>query len=132
MKHGVTGQMVVLSSANVLALNATPITLVAAQGAGTFIIVDSIAAFLDYGSVAYVSANALEFRYTDGSGAKVTEDMSAAFLTAAADTSREVKGIQTELTPAGNAPVVVSVPTADPTTGDSPITFRVTYRVINF
>src|SRR6185503_6279720 len=62
---------VTVPTASVLLLNTTPYTLVAAPGAGKFIAVVEISAKLVFNTVAYTGANALEFRYTDGSGAKV-------------------------------------------------------------
>lgn len=127
-----------LTPTQVKALNTTPITLVpapvATQGttAKSVLIVEGITAYLSYGGTAYTGANALEFRYTDGSGAKVTADVSTTFLNATSNKYVSVAGVTTELVPVANAPIVVRVPTADPGAGNSPITFIVFYRQVSF
>ena len=120
---------VTLTSAQILALNTTPITLVGAPGANKYISVDEIVGILDFGSAAYVGTNAVEFRYTNGAGAKVTGDGANAWLNSAS--SAAVKTVAAAVTPVANAPVVASVPTANPTTGDGTITFDVLYRVVS-
>lgn len=123
---------VVLTAAQVKALFTTPITLVAAPGAGKYIIVDDIEFKMPFGTVAYTGANAVEFRYTDGAGAKVSADIAAAVLNAASGTTNynHVKGVVTALVPVANAPVVVAVPTANPGAGDSIVTLAVYYHVV--
>lgn len=76
---------------------------------------DSISVAVDYGSAAYATNTTLEFRYTDGSGAKVTADV-AAILDATADKVNTVKGVVTELVNVANAAVVATVATGDPVT----------------
>lgn len=130
-KEGVQTSQVTVLSAAVLTLNTTPVTLVPAQGAGTIIIVDAIVAKEVFGTIAYTGANNLEFRYTNGSGAKVSADIAAAFINSASGTNyASVSGVATSLTPVANSPVVVSVPVANPAAGDSNIVFTVTYRVL--
>lgn len=122
---------VTVTTAQVLALNTTPITLVAAPGAGKILQVIEVTAKLVFNSVAYTGSNALEFRYTDGSGAKVTADIASTFINTASGTAyASVKGVVTALTPVANAPIVVFVPTANPAAGNSAIVFTVSYRVI--
>ncbi len=119
---------VTLTAAQVKALFTTPISLVAALGGGVVGLVHRISFGSTFVSVAYAGANALEFRYTDASGAKVTADIAAATLNFASGTKRAtVAGVTTELAPVANAAIVVCVPTANPTAGDSPITFIVQY-----
>lgn len=122
---------VTLTAAQIKALFTTPVALVPAQGAGTIVDIVGIWAKNVFGTVAYTGANALEFRYTDGAGAKVTADIAAAFINTASGTAYNgVKGVNTALTPVANAAVVVAVPTANPAAGDSLITFTVLYRVL--
>lgn len=122
---------VTVPTASVLTLNSTPVTLVAAQGAGTAIVIDEITLKLVFNSVAYTGSNNLEFRYTNGSGAKVTADIAAAVLNASSGTNYNiVKGVVTALVPVANSPVVVFVPTANPGAGNSDLVFTVTYRVL--
>lgn len=121
---------VTLTSAQVLALNTTPITLVPAQWAWKYINVLSIVGTVDYNSVAYATNTTLEFRYTDGSGTKVTADVTT-LLTATADTAIGVKWIEAATALTANAPVIVRVATGNPATGDSPIKFKVIYEVVS-
>lgn len=122
---------VTVATGSVLTLNATPVQLVAAPGAGKAIIIDGIVAKLVFNSIAYTGSNALEFRYTDGSGAKVTADIAASFINSASGTNyASVAGVTTALTPVANAAVVVRVPTADPGAGNSPIVFTIRYHVV--
>lgn len=122
---------VTVATGSVLTLNATPVTLVAAPGAGKIVLIEEITCKLVFNSVAYTGSNALEFRYANGSGAKVTADLSSAFLDSASGTNyATVKGVVTALTPVANAAVVVFVPTADPGAGNSPLVFKIKYRVV--
>lgn len=121
-----------LSTAQILALHSTPITLVPAQGLNTVTIVESIDARLVYKGTAYTGGNNLEFRYTNASGNKVTADMSSTFLDSSASAYDHVAGVTTELTPVANSPIVVCVPAANPAAGTSPITFVVKYRIISY
>lgn len=130
-------QTVTLTSADILALNTTPITLVPTFGTNSsnvglnyVYIVEGITARLYYGGTAYTGANNLEFRYTDASGAKVTADLPNTFINSGANTFAHVAGITTAFTPVYNAPIVVRVPTANPATGNSRITLVVKYRIV--
>lgn len=77
-----------ITNAEIKALRATPKTLVAAVAGGKVIEFVSLALFLDYGSnVLTESADNLAVRYTDGSGAIVSQTIEATnFIDAAADT----------------------------------------------
>lgn len=122
---------VTLTAAEVKALNSTPITLVSAQGAGIAVVVERVTFGSTFVSAAYTGANALEFRYTDASGSKVTADIPSATLNFASGTKfSTVAGVTTELIPIANSPIVVRVPTANPAAGDSPVAFLVEYRIM--
>lgn len=121
---------VTLTAAQVKALFTTPITLVPAPGLKKYISVDEIVAKVASTSfVAYTGANAVELRYTDASGAKVTGDLAAAWLNNATD--RVDKSVAAAVTAVVNAPVVVAVPTANPGAGTGVVTFDILYRVVN-
>ncbi len=120
-----------LTSAQILALFTTPITVVPAF-LRSIIIVERITAKNNFNTTAYTGANNLEFRYTDASGAKVTADMAAAFINSAATAYDHVAGVVTELTPVLNAPIVVRVPTANPATGDGTIDLYIRFRLAKY
>lgn len=126
---------VVVPTGQILALHATPITIVPAQGSGNVIRVEGIMAKFKYptsGGVAYTGSNNLEFRYTDGSGAKVTTDMSYTFLNGTADAYDYAPAVTAEFTPVENAPIVVTVPSANPAAGNGYLILTVTYYVQAF
>lgn len=129
---GVSSEVQVsLSAANILALNATPITLVPAPGAGKVIIVESILLKMVTTSTQFANGGALEFRYTNASGAKVTADIAAAVVTAAAGTSyTSVAGVTTSLTNVANAAITVNNATAAFITGTGTAVVTIRYRIV--
>jgi len=121
---------VTLTSAQILALYTTPVEIIAAPGTGYYNDVLSVMAINDYNSVAYTGANALELRYTNASGAKVTGDLAAAFINSASD--RADKAVGVAVTAVSNAAVVAAVPTANPGAGNGTITLDIQYRTLPF
>jgi hypothetical protein len=121
---------VALTAAQTKLLHTTPITLVAAPASGKVLVVESIIAKNVFGTQAYAGGNALEFRYTDGSGVKVSGDIAAAFINLAAATRIDVAIPAAMAIAVSAAPIVVAVPVADPTAGDGIITITVLYRVV--
>jgi hypothetical protein len=122
---------VTVATGAVLALNSTPVELVAAPAAGKVVLIEEITCKLVFNSVSYTGSNALEFRYTNGSGAKVTADMGSAFLNSASGTNYQtVKSVVTALAPVAAAAVVVFVPTANPGAGNSALVFKIKYRIV--
>lgn len=119
----------VLTTAQVLALHTTPVSLIPAPGAGKYIEVISVVAKTTFNTIAYTGSNALELRYTDGSGVKVTGDIAAALVNAAATRADKALGAAVAVMVA-NAAVVAVVPVADPAAGNSPITIDVLYRIV--
>jgi len=122
---------VTISSAEVLALETTPIELVAAPGASKVIVVRQVVAKLDYAGTAYAAGAAIKFKYTDDSGAEVTTTGGIAntFLQATADDAFVAVGADVNATP--NAAVVAAVTTTAYTTGTSPLQVRVLYDIID-
>lgn len=129
---------VTVSSAELLALNATPKTLVAAPGAGQALIFESAIMFLSYAGTAYAGIAAgedLSVKYTDGSGAAVAGCETTGFLDATADATRFVRATAaasgvSQITPVANAPLVLQLLSGEITTGNSPLKLRVFYRVV--
>src|SRR5690242_3529817 len=77
-----------LSSSDILALRATPKTLVAAPGAGKILCFHRAVLLLDATATAYVESSAnLAIKYTDGSGVAVCETVEATgFIDQTSDT----------------------------------------------
>jgi len=128
----VEGQVtaIALTSAQIKALFTTPISLIPAQGAGTLVIVDEIILKNTFVTTAYAGANALEFRYTNASGAKVSADIASTFINLVATGYAYVRGLVSQLTPVANSAIVVTVPTADPITGDGTISGFIKFHTV--
>jgi hypothetical protein len=118
-----------IASADVLQLNSTPLTIVAAQGAGTVIEVISASLKLDFNSVAYATNTQLQLLINGAAQYQI------AFNNAVLSTSSDTFNSVGKLALAGtniveNADLQVTVGTGDPTAGDSDITINVLYRII--
>jgi len=100
--------IVSLTSANIKAMNATPVTLIAGV-TGKTIVIDDICLKMTTTTTGYTGGGAVEFRYTNGSGAKVTADIASTVITAGAGTSYTInKSIVTSLTGVKDAPIVIT------------------------
>lgn len=123
---------VTMSAAQMLALYATPRTLVQAPGAGYALIFQGAVVFVDYNSAAYAGIAAgedLSVKYTDASGLEVGALEATGFLDATADALRWVpQKAVAGITPVANSPLVLHMLTGEITTGDSPVKLRVYYR----
>lgn len=124
---------VTVSSAEVLALNASPKTLVAAPGAGYLLEFLGAVIILDYNSVAYdgvASGEDLVIKYTNGSGAAVSTTLeTTGFIDQTSDQIRTIKPLATDITPAANAALVLHMLTGEIATGNSPLRLKVKYMV---
>ncbi len=125
---------IIVTTAQQLACNTTPVALIAAPGAGIAIIVEQIVAKQTFLAAAYSYTTVANISYTDESGA-VIQDYTALFLeTAATAISAHAPSALTGAAAATrvveNAPVVWGAPDADPTTGDGPLVFDIRYRLL--
>jgi len=125
---------VTIPAAQMLALFATPRTLVQAPGAGYALVFVGAVAFLDFAAAAYAGIAAgedLSVKYTDASGLEVGALEATGFLDATADALRYVppKAVA-GITPVANAALVLHMLVGEVTTGDSPLKLRVYYRRI--
>lgn len=128
--EGSASVQVALTSANILAMSATPVTIVPAV-TGKTIVVDEIVLKMVTTATQYANGTAVEFRYTDGSGAKVTADIAAAVITAGAGTSYTInKGIVTSLTGVVSSPIVITNATTAFDTGTGTGTLFIRYHLI--
>lgn len=120
-----------LSTTDIKALNSTPFTLIPAPGTGKYIHVLAIHTLMTFVTAAYTGSNNVEFRYTNGSGDKVTADYPYAALNIASSTAlRCIAGVVTAQTPVANAAIVAYVPSANPAAGSGTLKIRVIYRVV--
>lgn len=116
---------------NVGDLNSTPVSLVAAPGAGLYVHVLAVHWFLDYASAAYdgTKTGNLMVKYTDGSGDELTGQVAeTGFMDQTADVHAQVHGV--DYVPLANAAVVAH---ADndwySVAGDSPVKYEVLYQI---
>lgn len=132
---------VTVTAAQIRALRATPITLVAAPGAGKAIVFHYAKQFLDYGTVAHDAPNAgddLGYRYTNGSGQLVATQEATGFINASADALRVVRAGSAavnsaqDVIPVANAALVLhNVGAAEfAGTGNSPLEIAVFYSIL--
>jgi hypothetical protein len=130
---------VTLSSSQVQNLNTTPISLVAAPGAGKYIVPRLITAFMDYNTAAYngiAAGEDLAFRYTNGSGTILAQIEATGFLDQTSDQHRVAfpSNATTDFigfTPTLNAALVAHMTTGNIATGDSPVYIFVAYEIVN-
>lgn len=110
-----------LTSAEILALNGTPIEIAEAPGAGKVNIFKGATISLDATATAYAGVGATEdlaARYTDGSGAIVSTTLEATgFIDQTTDQTRTLKEIVTDVTPVVNAAIVLHMLNGEVTTG---------------
>ena len=123
---------VTITSAQLLALNATPVTLVAAPGSSK--VLEFITAVVQkpagtaYSGIA--TGEDIAIKYTDASGAQVNTSLeTTGFLDQTTAQTRFTRQIGTEYTPVVNAPLVAHLLVGEITTGDSPLYLTVHYRV---
>jgi predicted RecA/RadA family phage recombinase len=129
----VSSTVVTISSAELLALNATPKELIAAPGAGKAIVPVDAELFLDFNTTAYggiAAGEDLAFRYTGTAGNQVGTVEATGFLDAIADAHR-VQLFNSTTDPVANAPLVLHMLTGEITTGNSPLKVKVRYRVVD-
>jgi hypothetical protein len=121
-----------IATGDVATMNATPVEVIAAPGAGKFIEIVSVYWFLDFNSAAYDAAAAgdtLGVKYTNGSGAQLVDTVAGnAIGSAAADYHVIVKPVA-EVQPVANAAVVAHIDAGEWGTGNSPLKYEILYRV---
>jgi hypothetical protein len=128
-REGHNYQDFVLSAAQMDALNATPVSLLAAPGSGLINLVSNIYIKVNStGLTAFeLGSGVLEFRYTDASGAKVVTDVTNAIVESATDVEQYLPGIV--VTAVSNAAIVAHT-SADVTAGTGNIQGRIFYRTV--
>lgn len=119
----------VLTAAQMDTLNATPVTVLAAPGAGLVILVQGILLQVNAtGFTAFeLGSGVLEFKYTDGSGAKTVTDVTNAVVETATDVMDWCPGIV--CAPLANA-LICAHASADVSAGTGNIQGRIFYRTV--
>jgi hypothetical protein len=127
-----------VTSAQLLALNATPQTLVPAPGAGKALVFEGMLvqkpSGTAYGGIA--AGEDLSVKYTNGSGAEVAQCETTGFLDQATNQIRYVRphtaaSLNSAITPVENAALVLHMLVGEITTGDSPLNIEIDYRVVD-
>ncbi len=122
-----------IATAAVLALNATPITILASPGAAKASILLGIVIHKPAGT-AYAGIHAdenLAIKYTDGSGLLLATVETAGFLDQSTAQTRYVyPTTAADLTPVADAVIVAQLLVGEIITGTSALKFRVYYRVV--
>jgi len=119
---------VTLTSAQILTLNATPVQVLAAPGAGFVNVIYSVHATKAAGT-AYAGIAAGEdiaFRYTNASGAIIATLEMTGFADSTSATSGVAFGASNNTV--ANAAIVAHMTTGEITTGDSPFKLTIYYR----
>ncbi len=114
----------VVTSAEILSANSTPVELIGAPGAGNSMIVDRIIAIINFNSAAYATNTTFEIL---SGGTSITGPVS--FFLDAVDSKVLVITIaiaEFEI----NQPLVFQVNDGDPTDGDSDVTFIIRNKTI--
>jgi hypothetical protein len=124
---------ITVTSAEILALFATPKTLVAAPGAGKFIEFLGATIMLDATATAYAGVAAGEdlcIKYTNAAGAIVSTTLeTTGFIDQTTDQVRTIKAITTDVTPVVNSPIVLHLLVGEITTGTGVLYVNVSYRI---
>ena len=130
---GVITRKVSLSVPQISVLNANPITLVAAPGAGKYIEVLSVTGNLNFNTTAYATNTTLNVRDATTTNSLFTDGAFAGtLLPAVANTLAHLEkvtlGSAIAITP--NGAVDIMVPGGNPTAGDGTLDIYVTYKII--
>lgn len=126
---------VLIATAAVLTLSTTPVDVVAAPAADTYIEFLGAYVFLDYNSAAYAAdaGEDLCIRYTDGSGDIVSTDIDGEEFEATADALFVMSPVPTApniITHPAATKLVAHVKVGNWATGNSPLKIRTYYRTI--
>mgnify|MGYP001615376087 CR=1 FL=1 len=128
---------VTITSAQLLALFATPISLVAAPGANLALVFEGMMvhkpAGVAYGGIA--AGEDLSVKYTDAAGIEVAQCEATGFLDQASAQTRWVRAQAaatgaSQITPVANAALVLHMLVGEIITGDQPLKCQVNYKIV--
>ena len=121
-----------LSSAQVLALNGTPVTVIAAPGTGAVVIVEAFVSQLVYGGTAYVGSGTITLVTDQGNSITNGTGCVAAFLTATSNNFCYPTLASTTANASVNwvtRAIQLKMGTAQDTTGNGTISYWITYHI---
>lgn len=124
-----------IASADVKTLFTTPVTIISAPGAGLGVIPLGVYLYQG-GGTAYTSVNAMQFTYTNAAGNSCCGTSNTLILTTAGGArnyciaKKSTAGGNSTITPTANAPVVISMTTGNPATGNFSLKVRAFYKII--
>ena len=127
----------VIANAACRTLNATPVEIIPAPGAGKAIVDVSVQAKYVYATAAFDSVGTgddLAFKYTDASGAKVCGDIeTTGWLDQTSSAWRATGPVVTTMTPVENAAVVAHVLSGEVygAAGGGSLVIRAQYRIVD-
>jgi hypothetical protein len=130
---GMKNAVVTITSAQLLALHTTPISVIAAPGAGLAIDVVSCVLTYHYNTTAYTinGSTNLTLNFTNASGAAITTTLATTgLIDQTANVSIDFKAVTTNVTMVVNAAVVFCLAAANPTLGDGTLVLNVLYRIV--
>jgi len=124
-----------IPTGDVATMNATPVTVLPAPGAGFYTKVVSVHWWLDYGTVAYDAAAAgdiLTLNYTDAAGAAVVDGIAGDTIGAAAADYHVLAEAVPELIPVEAAVIVAWIAAGEwfGAAGDSPLKCEIAYLTL--
>jgi hypothetical protein len=127
-RSGVSYKDFTLTAAQMNTLNATPVSILAAPGAGLVNIPVGILTYVDAGATPFeLGSGVLDYKYTNGSGAKAGTSVTNAAVESATDT--QFLSIPEAVVPVPNAAIVAHA-SADVTAGDGTVYGRIWYRTV--
>ena len=121
----------VITSAQVLALNSTPIQIIPSPGAGKYIQIEHSSCKLTYNSTTYATNTSITL-YTDTATRvqhSISSILNATVTRIGAGSPQAVSGA-TDTQLISDKAVYVSVASGNPTTGNSDIKIYVTYKIV--
>lgn len=121
---------VALTSVNILAMEATPVLILAAPGSGLGYIVSRVEFVMTTTSTQYAAGGAVDFVYHGGSVNAAGGTIPAAIVTAAAGTSYTFLGPATSATVPVNTGIDITNATAAFTTGTGTAVVKITYSIV--
>lgn len=123
--------VVPLTAADIIGLYETPVIIVPAVS-GKLIVIDDIVMKMVRTETAFTGGGAVEFRYTDASGAKVTADIAATVITTAGAATEYAiqKAIITSLIGVVSSPIVMTNADAAFADGTGTAVLTIRYHLI--